>query len=42
MISIEEITILGINELEGGGVGGIAPESFNVELEQKFEQRVQL
>ena len=35
MTSLEEMTILGINELEGGGVGGIAPESFNVELEAK-------
>ena len=33
--SLEEITILDINELEGGRVGGIDPESFSVELEAK-------
>src|ERR1700755_1760937 len=33
MTSLEEITILGINELEGVEEGGIAPESSKVELE---------
>src|ERR1044072_2682350 len=35
MTSLEEITILGINELEGVEGGGIAPESSKVELEAK-------
>jgi hypothetical protein len=33
--SLEDIIILGINELEGVGGGGIAPESSKVELEAK-------
>ena len=37
--SLEEILILGINELEGGGVGGIAPESSRVELEAKVSEK---
>ena len=35
MTSLEEITILGINELEGVKGGGIASESSKVELEAK-------
>ena len=35
MTSLEEMTILGINELEGVEGGGIAPESSKVELEAK-------
>ena len=35
MTSLEEITILGINELEGVEGGGIAQESSKVELEAK-------
>src|ERR1700755_1503519 len=40
--SLEEITILGINELEGVEGVGTAPESSKVEFKAKFEQRVQL
>src|ERR1700755_1596553 len=36
MTSLEEITILGINELEGVEGGGIAQESSKVELEAKL------
>ena len=35
MTSLEKITTLGINELEGVEGGGIAPESSKVELEAK-------
>ena len=35
MISLEEITMLGINELDGDEGGGIALESSVVELEAK-------
>ena len=42
MTSLGEIIILGINELEGVEGEGTAPESSKVELDQKFERRVQL
>ena len=35
MKSLEEITMLGINELEGAEVVGTAPESSKIELESK-------
>src|ERR1044072_8426701 len=39
MTSLEEIIILGINELEGVEGGGIAPESSKVELEAKVRAK---
>ena len=42
MKSLEEIRIVGINELERIEEGGRPPESSKAELEAKFERRVQL